>query len=283
MGMILYTQSGTFVPSDHGLNVGDTIHIVAVGGGGGGAACGYNTALTSGSAGAASSFGSLVTAAGGSGGSTTPGASGSPGSWGSPPVAADADISAYLSVPIGTSSATVYYTIGGCGANGWLPGESVKQASTSDMLNLLLNPYMVFNWTAAALVSITGLLFPYALHTSAYNVATDGQRAAQTAPRGGYGGIFQNSTNSTNSCIAAGGPGGIGYGAGGGGATSSRYGFNRQSGAPGGNAGAIESVSYTLSSASPASFAVTVGAGGAGANVGRYGGGGARGCVAVFW
>lgn len=32
MGMILYTQSGTFVPSDHGLNVGDTIHIVAVGG-----------------------------------------------------------------------------------------------------------------------------------------------------------------------------------------------------------------------------------------------------------
>lgn len=188
-------------------------------------------------------------------------------------------------MPIGTSSATVYYTIGGCGANGWLPGESVKQASTSDMLNLLLNPYMVFNWTAAALVSITGLLFPYALHTSAYNVATDGQQAAQTAPRGGYGGIFQNSTNTnvTNSCIAAGGPGGIGYGAGGGGAASSRYGFRYQSGAPGGNAGAIESVSYTLSSASPASFAVTVGAGGAGANIGRYGGGGARGCVAVFW
>lgn len=33
MGMILYTKSGTFVPSDHGLNVGDAIHIRVVGGG----------------------------------------------------------------------------------------------------------------------------------------------------------------------------------------------------------------------------------------------------------
>lgn len=137
--------------------------------------------------------------------------------------------------------------------------------------------------TAASLVSVTGLLFPYALCTTGYNPTIAGQSAAQTAPRGGYGGIFQNGQDSTMNNVVAGGPGGLGYGAGGGGATCSRRGYQFQSGTPGGNAGVIASVSYTLSSTSPASFAVTVGAGGAGASASGTGGGGARGCVAVFW
>lgn len=33
MGMILFTQSGTFKPSDHGLSVGDAIQVLAIGGG----------------------------------------------------------------------------------------------------------------------------------------------------------------------------------------------------------------------------------------------------------
>lgn len=33
MGMILFTQSGTFKPSDHGLSVGDVIQVLAIGGG----------------------------------------------------------------------------------------------------------------------------------------------------------------------------------------------------------------------------------------------------------
>lgn len=32
MGMLLFDKSGTFVPSDYGLSVGDVLHIVAIGG-----------------------------------------------------------------------------------------------------------------------------------------------------------------------------------------------------------------------------------------------------------
>lgn len=39
MGYILFTQSGTFNPADHGLIIGDTINVVCVGGGGGGRCC----------------------------------------------------------------------------------------------------------------------------------------------------------------------------------------------------------------------------------------------------
>lgn len=32
MGMLLFDKSGTFVPSDYGLSVGDMLHIVTIGG-----------------------------------------------------------------------------------------------------------------------------------------------------------------------------------------------------------------------------------------------------------
>lgn len=33
MGMVLFTESGSFKPSDYGLSAGDAIQVVAVGGG----------------------------------------------------------------------------------------------------------------------------------------------------------------------------------------------------------------------------------------------------------
>lgn len=59
MGFLLYEESGTFIPTDYGLKVGDTIFVVAVGGGSSGSSNGVN-------AGTASSFGNYVTAPGGS-------------------------------------------------------------------------------------------------------------------------------------------------------------------------------------------------------------------------
>lgn len=34
MGMVLFTESGSFKPSDYGLSAGDAIQVIAVGGGG---------------------------------------------------------------------------------------------------------------------------------------------------------------------------------------------------------------------------------------------------------
>lgn len=288
MGMTLFESSGTFSPSDYGLSVGDVIHITAVGGGGGGAGCTYNQALTNGNNGSASSFGSVLTAPGGSGGSTTPGSSGSPGCWGTPAVSSNKRVQAYLTVPTGTSSVTVFYTIGGCGANGWLPdGRYIQQASSQDLLATLLVPYQgYYMQSTPAITSTAGLIFPYSLGTSDYAANVVGQSSAQTAQRGGYGGIGQDGTSDSSNCIRAGGPGGIGYGAGGGGACTSLYGYAYQCGAPGGNAGVISSIDHILSSSDPVSFAVTVGEGGAGAatsNMYYSGGGGARGCVAIWW
>ena len=59
MGFLLYEESGTFDPTVHGLKVGYTIFVVAVGGGSSGSGNSVN-------AGTASSFGSFVTAPGGS-------------------------------------------------------------------------------------------------------------------------------------------------------------------------------------------------------------------------
>lgn len=288
MGMTLFESSGTFSPSDYGLSVGDVIHIIAVGGGGGGAGCVTLKALTAGSNGSASSFGNVLTAPGGSGGSTTPGSSGSPGCWGTPAAASNSQIQAYLTVPIGTSSVPVYYTIGGCGANGWLPdGRYIQQASSQDLLATLLVPYQSYSMqSASAITSTAGLIFPYSLHTGNYSINVVGQSSAQTAQRGGYGGIRQEGSQNSYNCIQAGGPGGIGYGAGGGGACTSQYGYLYQCGAPGGNAGVISSIDHILSSSDPVSFAVTVGEGGAGAVTSNgycNGGGGARGCVAIWW
>ena len=288
MGMTLFESSGTFSPSDYGLSVGDVIHITAVGGGGGGAGCGIETSLTNGNDGSASSFGSVITAPGGSGGRATPGSSGSPGCWGTPATASNMQVEAYLTVPIGTSSVTVFYTIGGCGANGWLPdGRYIQQASSQDLLATLLVPYQSYGMmSTSAIMSTAGLIFPYSLSTSNYYIRVAGQSSAQTAQRGGYGSIGQSGTTGGFNCIRAGGPGGVGYGAGGGGSCSSYYGYRSQCGAPGGNAGVISSIDHILSSSDPVSFAVTVGKGGNGAHTNDTycnGGGGAQGCVAVWW
>ena len=62
MGMVIFTKSGTFKPSDYSLRAGDTVNLVIVGGGQGGTA--YDS--SAGGNGATSSFGSFLTAAGGS-------------------------------------------------------------------------------------------------------------------------------------------------------------------------------------------------------------------------
>lgn len=77
----------------------------------------------------------------------------------------------------------------------------------------------------------------------------------------------------------AGGRGGLGYGAGGGGAVYAQS-RNNYTGR-GGKAGTIKIATVTLSSLS--TIAVTVGTGGTGGNGTAKGGNGANGCVAVFW
>lgn len=77
----------------------------------------------------------------------------------------------------------------------------------------------------------------------------------------------------------AGGRGGLGYGAGGGGAAYLRS--NDYRAGKGGKAGTVKITAVTLSSLNP--IAVTVGTGGAGGNDSAKGGKGANGCVAVFW
>ena len=74
MGMRIYTSTGTFVPGDYGLAIGDIVNVVCVGGGGGSRGLTIN-----GGAGGTSSFGALLSASGGSGGGNGTAATGGMG------------------------------------------------------------------------------------------------------------------------------------------------------------------------------------------------------------
>lgn len=271
MGFTIFTSSGSFNPSSYGLSAGDIIHVKCVGGGGAGG-CGDSS--YNGNAGSASSFGSILSAAGGNAG-----------------VSASTSLPAAQigscqgsgagtgNLPHGNGYWETYY--GGCGGHGWLPGISMPTTA-----GCVLSQVSVIIGSSGS----SGLnMFPIQTSKAYFNCfgnfsgimstnsgAIDAQHAAQTGQFGGYGGIYNNGLNSTYGIAGA---GGVGYGAGGGGAVYMQY--SAASGS-GGNGGVIADIDYVLTSVS--SIPVTVGTGGAGYNHSyRGGGGGARGCVAIWW
>lgn len=224
-------------------------------GGAGGAYVVSTTSITgTANNGAASSYGNLLTALGGSGGKYQV-------------------VSSYLTVALGTVgrrgttllleqrqnpiNASYRDAIfhGSNGANGWLPG-----------------------------IDLSNIVQEYSRGT--YDV-TSCTNVAQTVPFGAAGSVYALNTTTIPVVDVRGGLGGIGYGAGGGGMVYRDLNRSQFVTTSGGNAGEIKMYTYTLSST--AAVAVTVGLGGTGyisgtlGNSFYVGGGGARGCVAVFW
>lgn len=256
MGYVLFTSSGTFKPADYGLAPGDTIQIAAIGGGAGGAGT-----TTYGTAGRASSFGRILTAPGGTActNKTTPGALSEgmlPGN----------NYTVAMSKPASGDIGS-YSGISGQGGPGWMPGEPRRY------YELLLSQVM-----SGSSGDITARN-PIAVWQGAAN--TPKQQAATTIPLGATSPNWTNNWDGNPKEYYYNGPGGRGYGAGGG-ASKDRI---------GGNSGALRFASYVLPNTN--GIAVTVGNGGTGGtstsnnNSGdrqvASAGGGARGCVAVFW
>lgn len=275
MGFTIFTSSGNFNPSSYGLSTGDVIHVKCVGGGGGGggAVLGYAGA-GAGANGGASSFGNILTAAGGNAGTT--------GSTNHPAAqigSCQGSCSGYGSLPYG--STRIYNTYyGGCGGHGWLPGVNVPTVAGCALSQMPVNISAASSngldmypmQRANGYFTCFGNLAPIRLRSS-----STPQYAAQTGTFGGYGGC-QHSSNGGDAYYI-GGAGGVGYGAGGGGGANAR---SDTPGGSGGNGGVIADIDYVLTSVS--SIAVTVGAGGAGYDgTETSGGGGARGCVAIWW
>lgn len=255
MGFMLFTSSGSFKPATYGLNVGDLVQVIVVGGGAGG-----DADSTKGSAGAASSFGSYVTAAGGavSGGGIARATT--------------------LPYPTGSDIDSTEWRIAGEGGDGWIPGAGmIPPANPEAFLAMFgvgtakpdLVNYNLHRFSAKYRFSNAGNVL---LGQSEVSARTDG--------RAGNGQVYLGNSGTYYSVV--GGCGGIGWGAGGGGGMRTTGSFDGI--AAGGGAGKVVYGSVKLSSI--ASIPVTVGNGGAGATYSSYkitGGGGCRGCVAVFW
>ena len=265
MGFALFTQSGTFKPSDYGLSASDMIHIKCVGGGGGGSA--FNS--TAGTAGSASSFGSIISAEGGYGGTTganTQAANQVGGNRGS--------IGCYFSL-----YGKTWYSCG-TGGDGWLPGYS----GGSGIPAILLLPHTIsslsyssssssLNFSDAYPTNAGFFMFnrPFAVSTDSVEVPTTTTYSANPYSYPGY--VYGYYSSSYYNIVSA---GGVGYGAGGGSGGSRP---NRCNYGSGGNSGVIKDINYKI--ANDNAIAVTVGTGGAGGST--YGGGGANGCVAIWW
>lgn len=299
MGFALFTSSGTFNPSTYGLSPGDLIHIKCVGGGAGGGGYNYSGYLPS--AGQASSFGSILSAAGGSvpsSGNFNPVVDGSdPGGPGN---------GEYAQFAVRESNTSWTYYLYGCGVGGggWhpqygfvpspptalpfipiLPIGGMIQASTGSYtanISLTVGPQVtVPNYTARA----------YMLYGRQVSFNNSPTATASTLPYGfAGGGAVRRNENSAYRyfCMSA---GGVGYGAGGGGGCYDRNDSYSGSASPqgnGGNGGVIADLDYVLPNSN--SVTITVGNGGAGCprygsgnDVYTAGGGGARGCVAIWW
>lgn len=249
MGFLLYEKSGTFDPTVHGLKVGDTIFVVAVGGGSSGARNSVN-------AGTASSFGSFVTAPGGS----------------------DKD------------GQCVAFGNGGCG--GFYPGEprlSAPPLKTGLSLNI---PIIMYNgagitWSGSATGTdtyqteyiISGLGGGFAGHTDQGSISYEVK-----AGDGNFNGIGAKGARATPASGSYAeqslGGGGAGYGASGGSVgdvVDEIRSYTHLSAS-----GYIKKAMIKLDSLD--SIAVTVGQGGAENSAGAFrGGAGAPGCVCVCW
>lgn len=250
MGMLLFDKSGTFVPSDYGLSVGDMLHIVAIGGGG-----------SAKEAGGATSFGSLLTVAGGAAAGST--GYGGEGGW-HPALPVTLCSSLPDIVPKGT---VVYSNAGGAGCL-----ETLISSSSS------ITTYYPFS------TLFGGVGFVSRNHK--YTERFTGSRAPFC---GAYGASGSSGSNSSHPSDLYCGGGGAGYGAGGGGGYAYAMSSNSSSdNLKGGAHGVFDWLDYVLTAGSPASFAITVGAGGAQSSAGGQDitmtwGAGASGCVAIYW
>lgn len=251
MGFLLYEESGTFIPTDYGLKVGDTIFVVAVGGGSSGA--GISSSIN---AGTASSFGSFVTAPGGS----------------------DKD------------GQCVAFGNGGCG--GFYPGEprlSAPPLKTGTIRNGAVVMYngagvtwsgtVYSNETYSETYVISGLGGGFAGHTDQGSISYEVK--AGDGNFNGIGAKGARATPASGSYAAQSlGGGGAGYGASGGSVgdvVDEIRSYTHLSAS-----GYIKKAMIKLDSLD--SIAVTVGQGGAETSVGPFrGGAGAHGCVCVCW
>ena len=266
MGFVLFTETGTFDPKTYGLKAGDVLHVKVVGGGGGGGRgnSGASDSYTGG-AGLASSFGDVLAAAGGLPGGafatqTFVQGSNAGGQGGN---------STYLGL-------SYYY--GGTGGDGWMP----NYYGISGIPPFLLLPHCITGSSAEG-ISFGPLMpqnksYTYANREFSYSASETsygGIGVANALPYGHAGSVIGGST--TAKSLSA---GGVGYGAGGGTALSAH---TRYSYAWGGSSGVIADTNYVLSDTREIS--VTVGTGGAGYKESSavVGGGGANGCVAIWW
>ena len=292
MGFTLFTSSATFVPGNYGLNPSDTIHICAVGGGGGGGGAGYNGSsyvASNATSGGSSSFGNYLTAVGGAAGAGGTSSSYNPGTQSR--VGGSLGTGYFsLSTPYytGSSVATLAVNYGGAGGNGWLPNVGVVPAID------LFAVASQFIYPIAKSIQKPiryGQIVPICYSTSSTLTTPGGYNGGDSSPArtDQIGGIGSGQSNRNNWGTFAAytlfvlGPGGAGYGAGGGG------GVMPSTGSYGGNGGEIAHLDHVLTSSDMSGIAVTVGNGGKGSNSGstsyfvEYGGGGAKGCVAIWW
>lgn len=297
MGYVLFESSGTFNPSTYGLVPGDTVQVIAVGGGGGG--CGANGAQynatssrsrnggTAGAAGGASSFGNILSAAGGSGGTCCTGTGYSPAlTMPSPPATGTTGIGIEQSY---TSSFTyngtsIIVCMGADGGNGWFPDRVPQRVDYISLYAMLGNS---FARNGVIQFQEHPIQLQYVATTG--NTVRQASWTAQSAARTDKcGGISTCSYWGSSPGFVISGIPGIGYGAGGASAVgcsqyNNTYGMDYQLFGYGGNGGVVATTTYVLPNTN--AIAVTVGNGGAGVSVNKAlaGGGGARGCVAVFW
>lgn len=271
MGFVIFEQRGTFIPSNYGLVTGDPIQVVVVGGGGGGDVVYANT---TGSNGGASSFGSYFSAAGGTVGTARM------------PSSTKAWFTRNIIHTNGDSSRLQIFA-GSFGDDGWLP-TGVVPPDLNTLCAMLVggdgSPSMPGTFYQNGRTITVGVIGT----ANGFNEYT-----ARTDKRGGNSYVASSrgefESGATNLWLSA--CGGLGYGAGGAGqppcwARSSSSGSHIRA-ARGGAAGKVTMGSLILPST--ANITVTVGNGGNGAyntrgdNDNAYAGGGARGCVAVFW
>lgn len=252
MGYILFTQNGTFNPSDHGLVVGDVINVVCVGGGASGSSYFYVNSSTYNRgcvAGGASSFGSYCTASGATGTSSYEQQAAAP---------AGGRAGALCNLVI-DSSTNHSYLLAGCGAPGWLPDVAFIPA-----------PMPVYE--GAKVYYITPM-------ASTLYMAREAVTKPAACTRGPACSGASTGTRNANNFYSGVSAGSIGYGAGGCAVLFSSC--------VGGNSGGVTKKTVKLTSTS--AIAVTVGKGGTSSGSGspQYGyawaGDGADGCVAVFW
>jgi len=262
MGFKIFESSGVFNPVDCGLSIGDTINVIVVGGGGAGGASAVG-GTASGGAGGPSSFGNLVTALGGSGGTagTMPGRQG--------------QFRGGVSRLSGQS-----YAVPAGGAGGWLPGVPIWGGNGGDGI--------YYNNTDVSAIAMPDLRLPtirgtagaggiYIRRPGSMNIVQDNLAHFQYILTYYYLGkdytqvesyaiplalVYGGNSEGVGATPVKYGCGGIGYGAGGASGVSNAN-SNSSGTNTAGNSGEVKALVHMLMSVDPITF--TVGGGGSGA------------------